>query len=81
MALTPVLLPRKSHGQRSLAGCSPCGHQESVTTEQLTLSLSGLERQEEIEKLEADDQKTEDERMAQGKKVGIPRLCSVRAAE
>ena len=23
---TPVLLPGKSHGQRSLVGCSPCGH-------------------------------------------------------
>ena len=22
---TPVLLPRKSHGRRSLVGCSPCG--------------------------------------------------------
>ena len=25
---TPVLLPRKSHGQRSLVGCSPWGHEE-----------------------------------------------------
>ena len=24
--LTPVFLPRKSHGQRSLAGYSPWGH-------------------------------------------------------
>ena len=24
--LTPVLLPGKSHGQRSLVGCSPWGH-------------------------------------------------------
>ena len=23
---TPVLLPRKSHGRRSLVGCSPWGH-------------------------------------------------------
>ena len=23
----PVLLPGKSHGQRSLVGCSPCGHE------------------------------------------------------
>ena len=23
---TPVVLPKKSHGQRSLAGCSPWGH-------------------------------------------------------
>ena len=31
--LTPVFLPGKSHGQRSLAGYSPWGHQESDTTE------------------------------------------------
>ena len=24
---TPVFLPGESHGQRSLAGYSPCGHQ------------------------------------------------------
>jgi len=43
MATPPVFLPGEFHGQRSLAGYSPCGHQESVTTEQLTLSFSGLE--------------------------------------
>ena len=32
---TPVLLPGKSHGRRSLVGCSPQGHQESGTTERL----------------------------------------------
>ena len=32
---TPVLLPGKSHGWRSLVGCSPWGHKESDTTEQL----------------------------------------------
>ena len=32
---TPVLLPGKSHGWRSLVGCSPWGCQESDTTEQL----------------------------------------------
>ena len=32
--LTPVLLPGKSHGWRSLVGCSPWGHYESDTTEQ-----------------------------------------------
>ena len=32
---TPVLLLGKSHGRRSLVGCSPWGHQESDTTEQL----------------------------------------------
>ena len=35
-----VLLPREFHGQRSLAGYSPCGHKESDRTEWLTLSLS-----------------------------------------
>ena len=32
---TPVLLPGKSHGWRSLVGYSPCGRKESDTTEQL----------------------------------------------
>jgi len=32
---TPVLLPGKSHGQRSVVGYSPWGHKESDTTEQL----------------------------------------------
>ena len=31
---TPVLLLGKSHGRRSLVGCSPWGHEESDTTEQ-----------------------------------------------
>ena len=30
---TPVLLPGKSHGQRSLVGYSPWGRKESDTTE------------------------------------------------
>jgi len=37
---TPVLLPGKSHGQRSLAGCSPWGHQDSDTTERLHFHFS-----------------------------------------
>ena len=37
---TPVLLPRKSHGWRSLVGCSPWGHYESDTTEQLHFHFS-----------------------------------------
>jgi len=37
---TPVLLPGKSHGQRSLVGCSPWGHKESDTTEQLDFHFS-----------------------------------------
>ena len=32
---SPVLLPGKSHGWRSLVGCSPWGHEESDTTERL----------------------------------------------
>ena len=35
---TPVLLPGKSHGWRSLVGFSPWGHKELDTAEQLTLS-------------------------------------------
>ena len=34
--LTPVFLPRESHGQRSLIGYSPWGHKESDMTEQLS---------------------------------------------
>ena len=37
---TPVLLPGKSHGQRSLEGCSPWGRQESDTTEWLYFHFS-----------------------------------------
>ena len=32
---TPVFLPGKSYGQRSLAGYSPWGHEESDMTESL----------------------------------------------
>ena len=37
---TPVLLPGKSHGWRSLVGCSPWGQEESDTTEQLHFHFS-----------------------------------------
>ena len=37
---TPVLLPGKSHGWRSLVGCSPWGHIESDTTERLPFHFS-----------------------------------------
>ena len=37
---TPVLLPGKSHGWRSLVGCSPWGHKESDTTERLHCHFS-----------------------------------------
>ena len=40
MAPTTVLLPGKSHGWRSLVGCSPWGHTESETTERLSSSSS-----------------------------------------
>ena len=36
---TLVSLPAKSHGQRSLEGCSPRGRKESGMTEQLTLTI------------------------------------------
>ena len=42
---TPVLLPGKSHGWRSLVGCSPWGREESYTAARLhfhfSLSCSG----------------------------------------
>ena len=37
---TSVLLPGKSHGQRSLVGCSPWGCEESDMTEQLHFQFS-----------------------------------------
>ena len=37
---TPVLLPGKSHGQRSLVGFSPWGCEELDTTEQLHVHFS-----------------------------------------
>ena len=37
---TPVLLPGKSHGQRSLVGCSPWGGLESDTVERLHFHFS-----------------------------------------
>ena len=40
MAPTPVLLPGKSHGRRSLVGCSPWGRKESDTTERLHFHFS-----------------------------------------
>ena len=40
MAPTPVLLPGKFHGRRSLVGCSPWGREESDTTERLHFDFS-----------------------------------------
>ena len=37
---TPVLLPGKSHGRRSLVGCSPWGLEESDATERLPFHFS-----------------------------------------
>ena len=37
---TPVLLPGKSHGQRSLVGCSPRSREKSDTTERLYFQFS-----------------------------------------
>ena len=37
--LTPVLLPGKSHGQRSLVGCSPWGHEELDTLSEFTFTF------------------------------------------
>ena len=39
---TPVLLPGKSHGWRSLVGYSPWGHTESDTTERLHFHTPGV---------------------------------------
>ena len=41
---TPVLLPGKSHGQRSLVGCSPWGREESDKTERLHFHFHALEK-------------------------------------
>ena len=40
MAPTPVLLPVKSHGQRSVVACSPWGRKESDTTKRLHFHFS-----------------------------------------
>ena len=37
---TPVLLPGKSHGRRSLVGCGPRGREESDATERLHFHFS-----------------------------------------
>ena len=36
---TPVLLPRKSHGQRSLVGCSPWGHYSQTQLSDFTFTF------------------------------------------
>ena len=42
---TPVLLPGKSHGWRSLVDCSPWGRKESDRTEQLHFHFHALEKE------------------------------------
>ena len=42
---TPVLLPGKSHGQRSLVGYSPWGHEHLDRTEQLHFHFHALEKE------------------------------------
>ena len=42
---TPVLLPGKSHGQRTLVGCSPWGCKMSDMTEQLHFHFPALEKE------------------------------------
>ena len=42
---TPVLLPGKSYGQRSLVDCSPWGREESDTTERLHFHFHALEKE------------------------------------
>ena len=42
---TPGLLPGKSHGRRSLVGCSPWGCYESDTTERLHFHFYALEKE------------------------------------
>ena len=42
---TPVLLPRKYHGWKSLVVCSPWGREELDTTEQLHFHFYALEKE------------------------------------
>ena len=41
---TPVFLPGKFHGQRSLVGCSPWGLKESDTTDRLSAHIHLVSR-------------------------------------
>ena len=43
MATTPVLLPGKSHGQRSLEGYSPWDHKQSEMTVQLNFTFTFID--------------------------------------
>ena len=50
MAPTPVLLPGKSHGRRSLGGCSPWGREESDMTERIQFTSEEEEKKKWYEK-------------------------------
>ena len=52
---TPVLLPGKAHGKKSLVGCSLWDHKESVTTE--WLHFTRFLTQEEQNKFNANTRK------------------------
>ena len=47
---TPVFLPGKSHGQRSLEGYSPWGHKESDRTERPS-TFAGYRLDERVDKI------------------------------
>ena len=61
---TPVLLPGKSHGQRSLVSCSPQGRKELDTTERVHFTSAWSKGEE---KMGRSFQVTE---MAEGKGTG-----------
>ena len=42
MVTTPVFLPGKSRGRRSLVGYSPCSHKELDMTERLHFHFQGI---------------------------------------
>ena len=46
--LTPVFLPGKFHGQRSLVGNSPWGHKESDMTERMSTNTQTKEAKKKI---------------------------------
>ena len=80
---TPVFLSGESHGQRSLAGCSPLGRKESDTTEhahththtRTTLRLQNVLTAQDAIKYKLDDRGSQ--HGACGKKESEVRLGSV----
>ena len=55
--ITPVLLPGKSHGLRSLVGYSLWGRKESDTTERLSLPFPGYKELGESHRTDSPSQK------------------------